>query len=842
MSEQAQVGSRLSSAAFAAVVAVLVVVVLFLLGCTYVAWHGAFNSDHLYPSAFCADVRLGRPLAGWYLPGAPYLFPDMALILPCQLLPGGLVGEFMGFVFAFFACLLGSVVWLGRAVGLTWRQAFVAAGCGVLLLVATHLGRDYESRGTHLASPGSHAGIIPVGLALVALAVRLLQRGPRPLPVALFLAAGALGAASDKLLVVQFLAPLAGALVLLACCRVVGLKPAAGIIALIGGVLVLSAGVRLLLESLGFRLLQIELIFGGVKLRDLRALMGQVWGGVQDQYLLAALMPVYVVASVFLVEAWLRRPAAGPPGAAAPDRRAVLVAGLTLALVPLVNLAALFATGLSHNSAVYRYVLPCYVFPLLLTGWVLGLLPRRGVRLGRVAFPALAVLVAGWRLAERGPELAAVRLEQPYPELAQALDRLVRERGPMRGLGEFWSSRQMQFLTREHVVVAPFDRYGQPFFHASQPGRFLADDPHDASVPPFRFVVVGKQLLFRDPGPEMVALLYGPPRERIPAGEHEIWLYDRLQSSPLDRFFRTRLAERLRAHDPGKGPASPAFLAQPKPNMTPVAGRGVIPLSAGEAFFVRFPGLLTGKVLDVGAGYEEVFDLEFYAGDRPRGRLRVPAVPITGSSSEYPGIQSRLLELPPGLRTEPWDRIFVRRRPGSTTIHLGHILVRDDGVPDTGVAPSCRVPRLRLEGEWLPTFASLAEDLLAASTPDPQASAGRVRQVPAGFAGVVTFTNFLNLPAGRYRLDFAIRADAKAVPEEIATLDAMSFSLGSLLATRSLRGSDFPGTGFVVQSLDLDLPEETDCVVFRLVSNGKAALALDYLDIIALPADASTGQ
>jgi hypothetical protein len=844
MSEQARGGFRSPAAtAFAAVVAAMLVVVGFLLGCVYLGCPCAFNSDHLYPSALCRDLRLGRPLAGWYVPGAPYLFPDVLLLVPCQLLPGGLAGEFIGWNFALLGCFLGSVVGLGRAVGLARRPAFVAAGCGVLLFVAVHLGKAYESRATHLASPGSHFGIIPVGLALLALTAGLLRRGPRPLPVLLFLAFGTLGAFSDKLLVVQFLAALAGTLLLLTVLRLVTVRQFAGMAGLIGAAYLLSVGLRLLLLRLGVHLLAIEQTFGNVKLAQLKALLGQVIDGVRGQPLLAALMVLYAPAVLLVLGTWLRRKAGEPAEAGTLDRRGVLLAVLTLGLVPVCNLGALFATGLSENSAVYRYILPCYTLPPLLTGWLLTLLPAAGARLGRVVFPALAVSFAAWQVADRGRELMAVKLETPYPPLAQALDRLVRERGPMRGLGEFWCSRQCQFLTHERVIVAPLDRFGTPFFHAGQRGQFLADDPREAAVPPFRFVVVHPNLIFQDPGPAMITLHYGLPRERIPAGEHEIWLYDRLQSTPLDRFFRSLLAERLRARDPGVGPADPACLARPKANMTPLEDRDVVTVAAGQTRAIRFEKPVTGKVLDVGAGTDELFDLAFFAGAEQVGLLHVPAVPFTGASYEYPGIQSRLLDLPAGLRSGPWDRVVVRPRPGTKVVHLGHLLVRADEVPDTGVAPSRRIPHVRLEAEWLPTFTTFADDSLTASTPDPEASGGRVRQAAADFQGVVSFNSGLSLPAGRYRLDFAVRTDGPAVTGEIATTDVLSFALHAVLASRTLTGGDFPEAGrFVTHSLTLDLPGDSDNLVFRLESKGKTAIALDYIDVVALPADASAAR
>jgi hypothetical protein len=843
MAEQAQGGVRSAGSwAFAALVGALVLVVLFLLGSAYRAWPGAYNSDHLYCSAVCEDFRLGRPLTGWYLPGAPYLFPDMAYVLPCQLLPGGVAGEFLGFLFATFLGLLAAVAWLGRAVGLTRRQALAGAASGVLLLTAVHLGTTYEGRGTHLASPGSHFGIVPVGIALVALAVGLLRRGPRPLPIALFLVFGALGGFSDKLLVVQFLAPLAAAVVLLALGRVVGVRAAAGLLGLVGGVVLLSSGLRLLAPRLGFHLLSIENTFGKVRPGDWRALLGQVRDGVREQPLLAVFMLLYLPAGALLVRAWLRRRGDQPAGTAPQiDRRAVLAAALTLALAPLCNLAAVYAAGLSQNPAIYRYILPCYVLPLLLTGWLLGLLPGRLARLGRVVIPTLAVLVAAWRVADRGPALATVPLDRPYPPLARVLDRLVRERGPLRGFGEFWAARQMHFLCREEVAIAPLDRFGMPFFHASRPGRFLADDPRDTSVPRFDFIVVRPACTFQDPGPELVSLLYGLPRERIPAGDHEVWLYDRLQSSPLDRFFRARIAERLRARDPGTGPASPGRLARPKANMSPINARGTISITKDGEVTARFAHPLTGKAIDVAAGHDEVFDLEFRAGDRSLARLHVPGVPFNGSAYEYPGMQARLLPLPESVQTEPFDRVVVRPRPGSA-VHRGHFLVRAEDPPETGIGPSQRRPRVRLEAEWLPTFTTFVEDTLDASTRDPEASNGRVRQAPSNYHGLVTYTQFLSLPAGRYRIDFSLRAGGTASGEEVADIDALCFGPPAVLAARTLRASDFPAGGFVTHSLEFDLAEDTDFLVFRLSSQGKTTIALDYLDIVALPADASAGR
>jgi hypothetical protein len=825
----------LAAAALAVPVATLLGASLYLLVCAYIGGGDAFDSDSLYPSDLCADIRQGRPLTGWHLPGAPYLFPDVLLLLPCQLLPRGLAGEFMGYCVALWLATAAAIAWLGCEVGMRRRPAFLVAASGTLLLVAAHLGDAYGARAAILVCPGSHAGIIPVGLVLLALGVRLLRRGFSPLPVAAFLVLGGLGAFSDKLLLVQFLAPLAAAAVLLACGRVIGVRAAAGLVGLAAAVAGLCSGLRVVLTRLGFHLLRVENGFGAVRWADLRVLLGQVGATMQGQYLVVAALAVYLAAGVVVVAACLRR------RETAPARREVLLATLAVALVPGFNLAALFLTGSSSNPAVYRYTLPVYLLPALLGGWLLALLPGGAARLGRAAFVALAVVIALWRVAGRGPELAAVTVQPPYPPLARALDRLVRDRGPIRGLAEFWTARRMRLLTHECVAISPLDRYGIPFLHAANPRRWLADDLDDTSVPRYSFIVVQPGCHSRDPGPGLVGLLYGVPCERVAAGDHEIWLYERVHSAALDRFLCSRVAPRLRQTSPGIGPASPACLSRPKNNMTALQADGNIHLGPAEALEVRFAGPVSGRSLDIAAGHDDWLDLEFYAGPEKVGVLQVPQVPVNDQMYGYPGLQARLLALP--LRGRAIDRVVVRPRPGMAGATLGHLLVRPDEAPDTGTAPAELPPRARLEAEWLPTFTGMDVDLLAASTPDPHASGGRVREAAADFAGVVTFTAPLSLPAGRYRLEFALRVADNTPAGELASVDVLCFAPQTVLAARSLTGGDFPARGeFVRHSLMLDLADEANFLVFRVLSQGKTSLAVDYIDVLILPEQPSAGD
>jgi hypothetical protein len=134
----------------------------------------------------------------------------------------------------------------------------------------------------------------------------------------------------------------------------------------------------------------------------------------------------------------------------------------------------------------------------------------------------------------------------------------------------------------------------------------------------------------------------------------------------------------------------------------------------------------------------------------------------------------------------------------------------------------------------------LTGDYFAGSTLEAGASGGRVRQAAADFQGVVSYTKFVSLPAGRYRVDFAVRVADNTSAEEVALLDGCSFVPPAALAARPLRGVDFPAAGrFVRQSLNLNLEEDGDYIVFSLHAAGKTAVALDCIDLVAMPAAAS---
>jgi hypothetical protein len=825
------VGSMAASAAALAAAAVA----LFLLGHRYLSWPSAFNSDDLLCTALVDDVLTGRDIHEWHLPGAPYLFPDMVLLAPCRLAAPNLVVEFLAYHFLFWSLAAGLLAWLGRLVGLPADRAFSAAAAGVALLAAAHLHPAY-GRGPGLVHPGSHVGLLLVGLFLLAATMQALRDGYGIGLAALCLLIGGAGAFSDRLLLIQFVAPTGLALGVLLLRRRLSVRRAVVHAAVLGGVVAVSMLLRVGLVRLGFRFLRVEDWIAGPRFEDVGAMAGIVGQILQGQTLLMVLLPLHLVLA--LAVACLPTPTRSVSEGPSPMAAGREFLGWALFLSPWCNIGALLLLGQGQNPAIERYLLPCWLLPLLCPVLLAGLLPWQRLRaFAAAAIPAVVVLFVGWRAAGVLPAVQRSQFEVPYPPLAQALDRLVRERGPLRGLAGFWEARSLSLLTRERVPVRPLNFVGEPWFHACNPAAFV-EDVGDGAPPGYQFIIATDRPPSAAPPQEILLAHYGPPKEKIAVGQDAIWIYDGVRSSPLERFLNAERAEQLRRRQPFVGPAEPACLARPKANRTPAQGRGTAAVPLGKALEVRFDPPVSGGLLDVSADHAADCVLEFFAGTSPTplAELRVPAVPWTGAAYDSPGLQSRLLAVPAALRGRCWDRVVIhpRSRHGAT---VGHVLVLPGEPPSVAVPATPR--QLRLEAEnLLPVIHDLSDPQMRASVTtvtDDRASGGKARRGAPPWRQAVAETPALTLSPGRYRIDFALRAEGSPTADA-AILRVAAPAPCSIDRQRTLRVAELAGKSYRKESLTVDIVEEVDDVHISVCGSGKAAVLVDYVELHLLAA------
>lgn len=818
-------------AAWTTLQAVLAVGLIFLLGYRYLLWDRAFNSDDLYCSALAADVLQGRPLCGWFLPGAPYLFPDLLLNLPCRALAPNLVGEFLGYCLAFWLAVLAVLFWIARELRVPARRAFAAAAVGVSYLAAAFLGRsDFNS--ALMAHAGSHTGVVLTGLILLALTLRTVRRGSWGLASAgMYVLAGGLGAFSDKLLIVQFLAPTAGALLLLSLLHRLTWRQLLVHLALLLGAGAVFLAIRMLLMALGFHLLSAELGFPPASPATFLEGLSRLRTELSPYPLLGAVVPLYLLLiGLVLARSWRRRTGSERDG----DEyvcRAQAVLGVVLVLGPICNLLALLLGGAPVAS---RYTLSCWLLPSLLAPLLAALVgwPR-----GHVAGSATAAVLGLYAITSAValvPEVQLQRLQVPYPSLARMLDRLAAERGPIRGLGGYWLGRHLTMLARGPVTVNTVAGSGSPWFHGDNPDRYLEDE-RPLHVPEYTFAIVDRGEEGPDWGmdPQTLLAYYGAPAQRLSTDcrGREIWLYHPMASGLLDAFQRARWAERVRRMRSYQAPRSPECMAKPRPNLAPVAG--CICLAPGKTVDISFAHPVHGAVLDLAAGYLDTFRFQFFRGSREVGVLAVPPVPWTGAACAYgpPGLQARLLPVPDSLRRAGWDRIVAQALSPACHAHLGHLLVLDEPLPGL---PRAVTPgrRWRYEAESLPTQLDAARSRRS----DPQASGQAVRCAAAGKEGLVCFGPFITLPPGRYRVEFALKAAAKHGSGPLASIDVVASPECTKQASRVLyehdpRSSD----GWACPELTFETECELYCVEFWVHTSGAAELNVDYVEVTALP-------
>jgi hypothetical protein len=120
---------------------------------------------------------------------------------------------------------------------------------------------------------------------------------------------------------------------------------------------------------------------------------------------------------------------------------------------------------------------------------------------------------------------------------------------------------------------------------------------------------------------------------------------------------------------------------------------------------------------------------------------------------------------------------------------------------------------------------------------DPAASGGRYRWAARGLPGTVLVCGpDFGLPAGHYRVHFALRTDDCTVAQPVARCDAVGRSGRQVLAVLAPRGTDFraPNT-FQTFSAAFNLARPTTGAEFRVFSAGGAGVGVDYIDVEYLP-------
>ena len=138
----------------------------------------------------------------------------------------------------------------------------------------------------------------------------------------------------------------------------------------------------------------------------------------------------------------------------------------------------------------------------------------------------------------------------------------------------------------------------------------------------------------------------------------------------------------------------------------------------------------------------------------------------------------------------------------------------------------------RFEAEQLPS--PLARDSRVA---DDGASGGHARRsVSVEPSDLMLFGPYLNLPAGRYRVEFMAKLEAPPPGDLVGGVDVVSDGSRNVLAQRWLTRAELGESGYSRVPVEFETAEPLKAVEFRVFTEKDAILRVDYIDLVPLRA------
>jgi len=113
---------------------------------------------------------------------------------------------------------------------------------------------------------------------------------------------------------------------------------------------------------------------------------------------------------------------------------------------------------------------------------------------------------------------------------------------------------------------------------------------------------------------------------------------------------------------------------------------------------------------------------------------------------------------------------------------------------------------------------------------DKSASGGKIRtNTVKDEAGYLISGPYADLPAGKYQLDFVLRAKSEFNPEALLDFDVFSESGGRTYQSKTVAAKDLKENDFTNITLQLDLAQSASNLEFRLKTPGGVSVDIDYL-------------
>ncbi|MCX7544471.1 hypothetical protein [Marinicella gelatinilytica] len=398
-----------------------------------------FNADSLYLPALLNNLlNENGAYSDWYLPPAPYFFPDLPLYLLAFVLSKNVY--IAQFIFAILQGVLVSIALFGlNRLFFSRTQAFLHTVLVLALMYLSVLGQPT----IHAIISGHHFGAFVAILMGLFLFARLIQSDGHGLvwSVLLGLLIG-LTVASDKLFIVQFVMPLIVTMALLRLFAVVSTQFFFKVffIAVFGLIIGYLFYYLWVPNPTGF-----TPNFSIHHLTDNLPLVTTLFHRViTNNYLYSAVFfGFYGILSITLIKALFNKNL---------KNKGILELSLLIASITSITVLTVAFSDLTID---FRYFIPVFFIPLLLVPLLFIVVPspsRLNLILPRLSL-LLTMIVISFHLWQK--RIQPLKADY-YPPAVQCFDNFIDTTKAHRGISHYWDAKRTALLSKNKVTIAAY--------------------------------------------------------------------------------------------------------------------------------------------------------------------------------------------------------------------------------------------------------------------------------------------------------------------------------------------------------------------------------------------------
>lgn len=624
--------------------------------------HFVNNSDLLYIPALYHDfVTPHRHVIGWHITPAPYFVPDIPVYFVLQAITRTIARAYAAYELVSLAAIMAVFYWIAGAV--TPRRPNRLMVAGLIGLVVFVLSRNpsssYWTITKFVLAPSAHGGGALLGLFIIRLGLRLMQRRSWwGLGWLLLLCFG--GVASDKSVLSNYMVPLVLTALIAACFRKI--KFINMLLIWITAGLATAGGLRLL------QLLDDRHVFVIPQTPEYLSLGS--WSLFQKELpdFFSIKMPLFWIFAIAIVSGlifiWHYRKTITRQRIAPNNQFAFHTAFMLLitmgSIVGTVLSVVDFGLWLDLNSL--RFLMPLMLLPLVLVGLIaVNILERCRPEGGAIA--GGVVLIAACAVCIPGRSAAPVTSAVYYPPRLVQFDNIVRKYHLHNGFAQYWQARPLSLENKTGTLVHAITDKLLPSFWISNPRNLVTRKTAVNGYPPFDFII--------PTGLNRAAVLkkFGEPAVVAPADDLEVFIYNRPQDVLVRNFGRGAALAEVRANIKTKPRIkTPRQLNWLRTPGTDWNAPGVLIIPDGGHLTATLDHESICNYFEISADSNDVYSITFLDHGKPVGHCVAPAL-------DADGLEPRDFNLTPILHNAPFDSLIIQPSGGDHYYSVGYVLM-----------------------------------------------------------------------------------------------------------------------------------------------------------------------